>query len=283
MLKENRNTFFDCNNSYEAACLVLFGAPYDGTVSFRPGARFAPQVMRADSSALETYSPYQDKDLADCPTFDSGDLELPFGRPEPALQLIEQRAATILADNKLPLMIGGEHLLTLGALKAAYTRYGDLHLLHFDAHTDLRDSYLGEKLSHATVIRRAWDILGDGRIWQFGIRSGEREEFAWAKEHTYLHKFNFAGLDNAIEKLQGKPVYFTLDLDVLDPGYLPGTGTPEAGGVDFPNLLQAITKISALNIVACDMVELCPPCDLSGASTALALKVLRELLLLLRK
>jgi agmatinase len=178
-------------------------------------------------------------------------------------------------------MIGGEHLITLGALRAAYARYPDLCALHFDAHTDLRDTYLGEKLSHATVLRRAWDILGDGRIWQFGIRSGAREEFSWAQNHTFLHIFDFTGLDRTIEQLRGKPVYFTLDLDVLDPACLPGTGAPEAGGADFSAMLDALLKIGALNIVGCDMVELCPTLDSSGASTALALKLLRELLLIL--
>ncbi|MCL1815976.1 MAG: agmatinase [Clostridiales bacterium] len=279
MLKEYSETFFACSCTYEAANLVLFGAPYDGTASFRPGARFAPKAMRGDSYALETYSPYQDKDLTDCFFFDSGDIELPLGRPEPALQLVEERTSIILADEKLPLMIGGEHLLSLGALRAVHQRYPDLSLLHIDAHTDLRDSYLGEKLSHATVIRRAWDILGDGRIWQFGIRSGERDEFRWATAHTFLHKFNFSGLNEAIGQLRGKPVYVTIDLDVLDPGFLPGTGAPEAGGVDFYTLLDVIMGISALNVVACDIVELCPPQDVSGASTVLALKILREIII----
>jgi len=157
----NHETFFACACPYEKARTVLFGAPYDSTASFRPGARFAPRAMRGDSYALETYSPYQDKDLADCLFCDSGDMELPFGSAEPALALIKGRAAAILADGKLPLMIGGEHLVSLGAIQAAYEHYADLHVLHFDAHTDLRDSYLGEKLSHATVIRRAWDILGE--------------------------------------------------------------------------------------------------------------------------
>jgi agmatinase len=283
MLPEHRVTFFECACPYQEARLVLFGAPYDGTTSFRPGTRFAPASMRGDSYTLETYSPYQDKDLADCRLFDSGDLLLPFGDPPAALHMIEQRAAAILAQDKLPVMLGGEHLVSLGALKAAYARYPELCVVHFDAHTDLRDSYLGEKLSHATVLRRAWDMLGDGRIWQFGIRSGEREEFAWAKQHTLLHKFTFAGLDKAVQQLRGRPVYFTLDLDVLDPGYLPGTGTPEAGGVDFSALLEAIIAISVLNIVGCDIVELCPPLDASGASTAVALKVLRELIIAINR
>ncbi|MCL1975763.1 MAG: agmatinase [Firmicutes bacterium] len=279
MLKENSETFFNCTCPYEKAKVVIFGAPYDGTMSFRPGARFAPKAMRADSYALETYSPYQDKDLIHFPVFDSGDVELPFGNPAAVLSIIARRTAAIIAENKLPLLIGGEHLVTLGALQAAYAHYPELCLVHIDAHADLRDSYLGEKLSHATVVRRAWDILGDGRIWQLGIRSGDREEFIWAMRHTNLQKFDFSGLDTVFRQLQGKPLYLTLDLDVLDPGYLPGTGTPEAGGVSFTDLLEVLIKIGALNIVACDIVELCPPCDMSGASTSLALKVLRELIL----
>lgn len=279
----NNATFFSCATPYEQAGIVLVGAPYDSTASFRPGARFAPQAMRNDSLALETYSPYQDQDVEDLPLFDSGDLPLPFGGPGQAMAMIEAQADTIIKDGKLPVFIGGEHLISLGAIRAAYKHYPNLHILHFDAHTDLRDSFFGEALSHATVLRRAWDKLGDGRIWQFGIRSGEREEFLWAKEHTRLTKFGLDGLDEALAAIGDSPLYFTLDLDVLDPGYLPGTGTPEAGGVDFPTLLKALIKLGRMNIVGCDITELSPPCDISGASTALACKVLRELLLSVNK
>ena len=161
--------------------------------------------------------------------------------------------------------------------------YPDLHVIHFDAHADLRDDYLGAKLSHATVLHRVWDIVGDDRIYQFGIRSGERAEFQWGNEHVHTQKFNFEGLEEVIEKLKGKPVYFTLDLDVLDPSVFPGTGTPEAGGVTFIQLLEAILKVGELNIVGCDINELSPLLDASGASTAVALKVMRELLLKLEE
>lgn len=279
----NIETFIGCESSYENAKIVLFGAPFDSTTSFRPGARFGSAAMRHESFGLETYSPYQDKDLTDCAVFDSGDLELCFGSAEQALADIEVRAEEILSDDKLPLLIGGEHLVTLGSVRAVFRRFPNLHILHFDAHADLRDDYLGARLSHATVLRRVWDLVGDGRIFQFGIRSGDREEFLWGREHVFTRRFDFKGLEETVAALQKKPVYFTLDLDVLDPSVFPGTGTPEAGGVSFLDLLGAAHKVSGLNIVGCDVNELCPAYDQSGASTAVACKVLRELLLLLSR
>lgn len=282
-MNRNIQTFIGCDSHYDEADIVIFGAPFDSTTSFRPGTRFASQAMRTDSFGLETYSPYQDKDLEDCNVFDGGDLELCFGNSEKTLNIIEEFSAKILSDNKIPIMIGGEHLVTLGSVRAVAKKYPDLHIIHFDAHTDLRDEYMGEKLSHASVIRRSWDILGDGRIFQFGIRSGEKAEFEWAKQHTFLNKFNFDNLEEVIEKLQGKPIYFTIDLDVLDSSVFPGTGTPEAGGVSFMKLLNSIIKVGKLNIVGADVNELSPHYDNSGASTAVACKVLRELLLAISK
>ncbi len=279
MLNKNIETFLGCDNEYGEADIVVFGAPFDSTTSFRPGTRFASRTMRGESYGLETYSPYQDKDLEDLAIFDGGDLELCFGDTEKALTAIESYTTRVLRDNKRPVMIGGEHLVTLGAVRAVARKYPDLHVVHFDAHADLRDDYLGVSLSHATVLHRVWDIIGDHRIYQFGIRSGERSEFQWGKDHVTTQKFNFKGLAEVVEKLQGKPVYFTLDLDVLDPSVFPGTGTPEPGGVSFMELLEAIQTVSKLNLVGCDINELSPIYDQSGASTAVACKVLRELLL----
>lgn len=282
-MDKNIHTFIGCDSGYEESTIVLFGAPFDGTTSYRPGTRFASSAIRNESFALETYSPYVDKDLTDMEVFDGGDLELPFGNTEKVLDLIKGYSARILKDNKLPLMIGGEHLVTLGAVRAALEKYPDLHIIHFDAHTDLREEYLGEKLSHATVIRRCHDLVGDGKIYQFGIRSGDRPEFYWAEGHVSLCKFNFSRLEEAVEELKGKPVYLTIDLDVLDPSVFPGTGTPEAGGVTFLELLEAMKKVSTLSIIGADLNELSPIYDQSGASIALASKILRELLLLLNK
>lgn len=279
MLDKNVQTFIGCDCEYEDAEIVLFGSPFDSTTSFRPGTRFASQAMRSESFGIETYSPYQDKDLLDINVFDSGDLELPFGDPRRALSDIEDRTKTILNDGKIPCMIGGEHLVTLGAVRAVSEKYENLHIVHFDAHADLRDDYLGVRLSHACVLRRCHDIVGDGRIFQFGIRSGDREEFRFAGEHTFMNKFNFDGLSGIVQKIGQNPVYFTLDLDVLDPSQFPGTGTPEAGGVTFTELMGAIKELSKLNIVGFDVNELSPVYDPSGRSTALACKILREMLL----
>lgn len=284
-MKKNIETFIGCDAEYDEAEIVLYGAPFDSTTSFRPGARFGSAAMRHESFGLETYSLYQDKDLTDSKVFDSGDLELCFGSAEAALADIEAAAKDILAAGKLPLLLGGEHLVTLGAVRAVAERYPDLHIIHFDAHADLRDDYLGAKLSHACVLRRCHDILGDGRIHQFCIRSGEREEFAFAGEHTDLHPFGFDGLKEVVEELIEKqvPVYLTIDLDCLDAAVFPGTGTPEAGGVSFLQLLQAMMLAAQTNVVAADLNELAPMLDSSGISTATACKVLRELLLALSK
>ncbi len=285
MLERNIENFIGCDSSYADANIVIYGAPFDSTTSYRPGARFGPSAMRHESFGLETYSPYQDKDLTDCKIFDSGDLELCFGSSESALLDIESRANVILNDGKLPLLLGGEHLVTLGAVRAAIAKYPDLHIVHFDAHADLRDDYLGAKLSHACVIRRCHDLIGDGRIHQFCIRSGDMEEFRFAEKHTDMHKFDFSGLEELTEKLKKEnvPVYFTIDLDCLDPSAFPGTGTPEAGGVSFLALLEAIRTVAKANVIGADVNELAPMLDNSGVSTAVACKVLRELLLALEK
>lgn len=281
MWNKNVETFLGCDGEYDESRIVLFGAPFDSTTSFRPGARFASRAMRGDSWGLETYSPIQDRDLTELSVFDAGDPELCYGSTERALSQITGMEEQLLNDGKLPCMIGGEHLVTLGAVRAAARRFPDLHVLHFDAHADLREDYLGEPLSHATVLRRVWDLIGDGRIWQFGIRSGEREEFRWAREHVSQRKFDFSGLAETVDALEEKPVYLTVDLDVLDPSVFPGTGTPEPGGVSFLSLMNAVLEASRLNIVGCDLVELAPAYDASGCSTAVACKILRELLIAL--
>lgn len=276
----NIMNFIAAEADFDEARAVIFGAPFDGTTSFRPGTRFGPGAIRAESDGIETYSPYQNKDLEDIAVFDSGDLLLPFGNTEAVLEEICARTAEILEAGKMPVMLGGEHLVTLGAVRAMIQKYPELHIIHFDAHTDLRDDYLGERLSHATVIRRCHDLLGDGRIHQFGIRSGERTEWDFAFAHTDFHPFNVKDvLDVVLALGSDVPVYVTLDLDVLDPSLFCGTGTPEAGGVFFQDLEEALLALEALNVVGFDMNELSPHYDASGVSTAVACKVLREMLL----
>lgn len=284
MLNRNIEVFMGCESSFEEADTVLFGAPFDSTTSYRPGTRFGCSTIRHESFGIESYSPYQDKDLFDGKVMDSGDIELPFGCTEDALNQIEERAADILTAGKRPFMLGGEHLVTLGAFRAAAKKYPDICIIHFDAHADLREDYLGNKLSHACVLRRCWEIIGDGRIFQFGIRSGDREEFSWGKDHVNTCRFNFDTLKETVEKLGDKPVYFTVDLDVLDPSVFPGTGTPEPGGVSFEELRKSAQLVcEKANVVACDVNELSPHYDHSGISTAAACKTVREMLLAFQK
>ena len=271
--------FIGCDKPFEEGKVVLFGAPFDGTTSYRPGTRFAPTAIRPDSYGLETYSPYLDLDLEDFLISDIGDVDVPFGNPPKALAAI--KAVEIVSHGKKPLMIGGEHLVSLPVIETLAHHYPDLHIIHLDAHTDLRDDYLGEKLSHATVLRRAWDILGDHRIFQFGIRSGMKQEFEWAKTHTYLHPFDTVTLKETMQSLKGKPIYFTLDLDVLDPSIFSGTGTPEPGGITMKELLEVFIILKEAHLIGADVVELAPHYDASGVSTAVACKVIREIALLL--
>lgn len=301
-MRKNIETFIGCDAEYDEAKVVIFGAPFDSTTSYRPGARFGSAAIRHESYGLETYSPYLDRDLVEpnergeydgIRVFDSGDIELPMGSSKMALNAISERTAEILDDGKLPLMLGGEHLVTLGAFREVAKRYPDVHIIHFDAHCDLRDDYLGVELSHACVLRRCHDIIGDGRIHQFGIRSGDRYEWMFAREgHTDMHPFDLNDLSEVVARINSEisnfrdsevPVYFTIDLDVLDPSIFPGTGTPEAGGVSFNDLREAIyTVCHNCNVVGIDINELAPNLDASGVSTAIACKVVRELLLSLR-
>lgn len=282
MWNKNTEVFMGCDRDYPEAGTVLFGAPFDCTTSYRPGARFGSGVIRRESYGLETYSPYQDRDLEATQVIDIGDLELCLGDTKKALDQIEACADQILSDGKRPFLLGGEHLVTLGAIRAAARRYPDLAVIHFDAHADLRDEYLGTPLSHACVLRRCHELLGDGRIFQFGIRSGDRPEFLWGKDHVNTVLFHFSGLEQTLSQLSGRPVYFTLDLDVLDPSVFPGTGTPEPGGVSFEELRKAAALVcSKARIIGCDVTELSPPYDPSGISAAAACKIIREMLLAL--
>lgn len=269
------------HGQYEDSDVVIFGIPFDGTTSFRPGTRFGPQMIRQELDGLETYSPYLDLDLEDFSLCDMGDLVLPFGNTAKVMDLIENEVKGVIEDDKITMAIGGEHLISYPVIKAYLDKYPDMHIIHLDAHADLRADYLGETLSHATVMRRVYDCLGEGKLWQFGIRSGTKEEFEFAKKNTSMRKFDLKGMDSLYEKIGDEPVYVTIDLDVLDPSVFSGTGTPEPGGINFKELMAGLAHLRPLNIVGGDVVELSPHYDPSGVSTAVACKVLREMTLLL--
>ena len=264
------------NKDYNSSDIVMLGLPFDGTVSYRPGSRFAPEHIRLASWGLEEYSPYFDKHLEDCNFHDAGDLEFPLGNTEKSLDLIEKNVEEIYRDNKRVFGIGGEHLVTLPEIKAVSKFYKDLAIVHFDAHTDLREEYLGEQLSHSAVIRHSGNIVGFENLKQIGIRSGMKDEFQLMKKYnTRATKYD------DLDTLKSKPIFVTVDLDVLDTSIMPGTGTPEVGGLTFNELLGWFKYLKEFNIVGADVVELAPDYDSSGASTAVATKVIRELLMIM--
>lgn len=282
MLKDQRPYEYEgVFTPYDQADIVLFGVPYDGTVSFRPGTRFGPNAVRNEMDGLETYSPYLNKDMVDYKMCDLGDVELSFGNTGKMINDVKENVESLLQDDKKTLAIGGEHLITYPVIMPYIAKYPELVVIHLDAHADLRQDYLGETLSHATVIRRVHDHLGDGRIWQFGIRSGTKEEFDFGKKHNQFRPFDLEGIEKCVDAIGNKPVYLTIDLDVLDPSIFAGTGTPEPGGVNFKELMSGLVKLDGLNIVGADVVELSPHYDQSGVSTAVACKVIREVALLL--
>lgn len=280
----NTPTFMSMEDDYNESKLIVFGAGFDGTTSNRPGTRFASSSMRPEFYGLETYSPILDLDMDDYKICDIGDLELSIGNTDKVLDEIYKGTKAIVDDSKVPFMIGGEHLVTLPSFKAVYEKYNDIYVLHFDAHTDLRDEYNNNKNSHATVIKRIWDIVGDGKIFQFGIRSGTKEEFDFAlkEKHTYMETHTINTFLDIVKSLENKNVYLTIDLDVLDPSIFPGTGTPEPGGISYREFEEVfkILKNSNINLVGLDIVELSPDYDNTNVSTVVACKILRELALI---
>jgi len=279
-VEAKKDVFIACESSFNKADIVILGAGFDSTTTYRPGARFAPAAIRRESYSIETFSPYQNKDLADLKVCDTADLELPISDTKKTLKAIQNGIEKVLKSNKFPLLIGGEHLVTLGAVRAVLNKHPDICIVHFDAHADLRDDYLSDKLSHSTVMRRCFEELNSQQIFQFGIRSGEKQEFEFAKNLIFMTRFNFDNIEHTLQLIKGKRVYFTVDMDVLDPSQFPGTGTPEAGGVSFLDLLAATkTVFDTCDVVAFDMVELNPMVDPSGISTSLSCKYLREVLL----
>jgi len=275
--------FIKSHPNYEESKAVLYGMPMDWTVSYRPGSRFGPNKIREVSIGLEEYSPYLDRELDDVKFFDAGDIPLPFGNPEKSLLEIETYIHTLLADNKIPIGMGGEHLVSLPVMKAVASKYDDLAIIHFDAHTDLRENYEGEEYSHSTPIRKIADHIGPKNVYSFGIRSGMKEEFIWAKENG-MHISMFEVLEplkEVLPTLSGRPVYVTIDIDVLDPAHAPGTGTVDAGGITSRELLASIHAIAAsgVNVVGFDLVEVSPVYDHSDQTASTASKLLREMIL----
>ncbi len=272
-------TYLSAKATFEEAEVILLGCPYDGSATFRPGARFGPSAIRKASWGIETYSPYFHKDLESLSIHDMGDLELPLGEKRLSFTLIQRAIQRILSSRKTPVLLGGDHLITLPVLKEVLKVYPDLHLIHLDAHADLREEYLGERLSHSTVMKRIADHLKKGRLLQIGIRSGTEEELKLARKMRSIVPLEMGALRSLEKRLRGKPVYLSLDLDLFDPSLLPGVGTPEPGGITFQQFISLIKEVSKLHIIGFDIVELTPDYDLTQISSITASVILREMIL----
>jgi len=282
-LVERFTGFMGATDNYDEADIVLVGIPMDFTVSFRPGTRMGPQQIRTVSYGIEEYSVYLNKDLSEKSYYDLGDMNLPFGNVNNSLEIIEQVTRRLLKDKKFPILMGGEHLVTYPIIKAFFEQYPDLLVVHFDAHADLRVDYIGEINSHATVIRKVAELVGPKNVYQFGIRSGTREEFEWARANTNIFiERVIEPLREVIPQFGERPVYVTLDIDVVDPAYAPGTGTPEAGGCSSREMIQAIHELGVTNVVGFDLVEVSPVTDQSERTSLLAAKIIREAILSFR-
>ncbi|WP_018293935.1 agmatinase [Mariprofundus ferrooxydans] len=258
----------------------IIGAPFDGTASFRPGSRFGPSAIRDASDGIETWSPDLDSDLESVHYADAGDLELPMGNTEGVLAIIREAVDECLADDVIPFLLGGEHLITLPAVESVFEKYPDLVVVQLDAHADQRDDYLGVELSHACVMRRISELVGDENVRQLGVRSGTQREYELMKSFGTLTTFREDDLIELVDWIGDRPVYLTVDLDVFDPACFPGTGTPEPGGIEWWTFQRFIKAMQGCDIVGLDAVELAPQLDTSGCSSVLAAKCVREMLLI---
>lgn len=277
------NVFIGASNDLEASTAVLYGMPMDWTVSFRAGARFGPARIREASLVHEEYSHYLGRELTELTYYDAGDIPLAFGNPQKSVQQIGEFVRQVLALDKFPFGIGGEHLVTWPVVEQIARKYPDLAVLHFDGHADLRPDYEGEELSHASVLYHISQLIGGNNVYQFGIRSMTKEEVTYTKQ-TGINFFPFdvlQPLQQVLPSLSGRPVYVTIDIDVLDPAHAPGTGTPEPGGITTRELLAAIHAIAAsgINVVGADLVEVAPAYDPTEKTPITAAKLIREMLL----
>lgn len=277
---DRKAVFMASCGTLEEADRVIIGLPMDSTASFRPGTRHAPYRVREVSEGVEEYSIYQDRSLEEISFYDAGDVTIPFGNIQESLKRMEETARELLALQKKIFSIGGEHLVSLPIIKAYAEKYPEMAVIQMDAHADLREDYLGESLSHATVMRHVLQVVGEKNLYQLGIRSGTREEMQYAKAYSnlYLNRF-LSVLDEVKEKIGSRPVYISLDIDVLDPAFAPGTGTPEAAGISSRELIKALLDLGELNVVGFDVVEISPPYDTGENTSILGAKILREVLL----
>lgn len=272
------NYFADAESSFDEAKFVIFGIPYDKTSSFRYGADKGPQEIRKASWNFETYDIKTGIDLRDIHFHDYGDLEVKNDDPQVMFKKMKEFTSNLLKKNKFPIALGGEHSITPGII-SAFPK--DIAVLSLDAHMDFREQYENEPYNHACVIRRIADHIDMRNMAVLGIRSAEKEEFEDARAQGLFSIDAFdikeigikTALDKVTKHLRDKPIYLTLDIDVIDPAYAPGTSTPEPFGLTPLDILDCIKRFSS-QLIGFDVVEVCPSYD-QGQTALLAAKFVR--------
>ncbi len=290
------NTFMRLPQAESLAALdvAVLGIPMDIGTSWRSGTRFGPKHIRSESAMIRPYNmatyaaPFDSLQIADI-----GDLAINTFSLAESLKIIKESYDAILAQQVIPVAMGGDHSITLPILRAIANRHGPVALVHVDAHADVNDEMFGEKETHGTVFRRAFEegLIVPDKTFQIGIRGSgyAASDFTEAKGWGFrqfpaweLWQQNLTVIGSQIRKDIGEhPVYITYDIDSLDPSFAPGTGTPEIAGLTTPQALQLIQALRGLNVVGCDLVEVSPPYDPSGNTALTAANLLFELLCIL--
>jgi agmatinase len=281
-LRPARPGFIAARPEVGGARIALYGIPFEGRVNQRKGAFLGPGEIRRASDLLETYVPALDADLADLGLADAGDLAVPDAEPGPALAAIRADLAAVLDPAQRWVFLGGDHTVTAPIVDVALDRFPDLRVVQFDAHPDLRQEFLGERWNYAAAMTRVLDRLPADRLYQIGLRTGDREEWVPPRGTRVFPGWAGSAADaarTAVEEVGPHPLYVTLDIDVLDPSVAPGTGSPEPGGMTLPDLLAALRTLGRARVIGFDLVEVSPPWDASGRTGVTAAAIVREVLL----
>ena len=281
-------------DSAEGLDFVIAGAPFDTASSFRSGSRFGPNAIRNISAMMKPNNVIMQVNIMDgVKGGDIGDFNVTPGYIRPTYQAIEEGVAGILKENACPIVLGGDHSITLAELRAAAKKYGPVALVHFDSHSDLCDEVFGQKYNHGTPFRRALEenLIDASHSIQVGMRGSlyDPDEHKMAAELGMklipAHKVREMGLETLVktilERVGDKPCFLTFDIDFVDPAYAPGTGTPEVGGFTSLEALELVRNIKDLNFVGFDLVEVLPAYDHGEITAYLAANIVFEYLSIL--
>jgi agmatinase len=277
-----RPRFLGARPDPAGADIVLYGIPFEGRVNQRKGAFQGPGEIRRASDLIETYAPRLDGDLADLVLADAGDVQVPDLPPRDALAAVATELRQVLVPTQRWVLLGGDHTTTAAVVEVALQHYPDLRVVQFDAHPDLRTEYLGEAWNYASAMTRVLDHLGPDRLYQIGLRTGDREEWVPSRGTRLFPGWAGSAEDAAAsiaEELVGQPLYVTIDIDVLDPSIVPGTGAPEPGGITVTDLLAALRHLARARVIGFDLVEVSPRWDPSGRSGITAAAIVRDAIL----